>query len=135
MNRQNKAPDFPDIRNILDCAPDDLNQLADIAGDSAMYLLDDGLDFLDGFVAANDLSKLTAAQAVLVVGFALIKQRELHYEEQHAARPAGNQNGATDEQRQHDYDWLKQLVEKAMPNMSEAEHSDAIARIVRLAGV
>lgn len=114
----------------------ELDQLAGIAGDSAMYLLDEGLEFLDGFVAGNDLSKMTAAQAVLVVGFALIKQRELHYEELRAVeQPHGNQHGESDTRRKRDYEWLKWLVEKAMPNMSEAEHGEAIAHIARLAGV
>lgn len=138
MNRQNKAPVIPDIRNILDCAPD-LNQPVDIAGDSAMYLLDDGLEFLQGFVEGHDLDKLPTSHAILIASFALLKQREAHYEEQRAeklaAHASGKQGSESEGQRHRDYDWLKWLVEKATPNMSEAEHCDAIARIVRLAGV
>lgn len=138
MNRQNKAPDFPDIRNILDCAPD-LNQLADIAGDSAMCLLDDGLEFLQGFVEGNDLDKLPASHAILIATFALLKQREAHYEEQRAeklaAHASGKQDSENDEQRHRDYDWLKMMVNKAMPDMSETEYRDAVTRIVRLTWV
>lgn len=117
----------------------DLNQLADIAGDSAMYLLEDALEFLQGFVEGNDLDKLPASHAILLGVFALLKQREVHYEEQRAEKLAahaiGKQDGENEEQRHRDYEWLKWLMGKAMPNMSEAEYGDAIARIVRLAGV
>jgi hypothetical protein len=109
----------------------DLDALEFLAGETAQYLMNDGQDFLQGFVEVNDHGKPSAADAILIVGFALLKQRERHYEERLSARP----DDASDEQRQHDYDWLKWLVEKAMPNMSEGEHGDAIARIVRLAGV
>lgn len=122
MSLQTKAPE--------------LDRIAGIAGESAMYLLDEGLEFLDGFVAGNDLSKISAAHAVLIVGFALIKQRELHYEESRAGeQPQVTQQGASATRRQHDYEWLKWLVEKAMPNMSEAEQGEAVAHIARLVGV
>lgn len=124
--------------NPLHQAPD-LNLLADIAGDTAMYLLSDGLEFLQGFVEGNDLDKLPASHAILIATFALLKQREAHYEEQRAeklaAHTSGKQDSENEEQRHRDYDWLKWLCDKAMPDMSETEYRDAITRIVRLTGV
>jgi hypothetical protein len=119
--------------------PQDLNELAAICGENAMYLLKDGLDFLQGFIEVNDLDKLPASHAIVIAAFALLKQRESHYEEQRAekfaAHASGKQDSENDEQRHRDYDWLKWMIDKAMPDMSEAEYREAIARIVRLTGV
>jgi hypothetical protein len=117
----------------------DLNHLADIAGDTAMHLLDEGLELLQGFVEGNDLDKLPASHAILIAAFALLKQREAHYEERRAegiaAHASGNQDSENEEQRHRDYVWLKWLFDKAVPGMSETEYRDAITRIVRLTGV
>lgn len=116
----------------------DLDRLADIAGDTAMYLLNDGQDFLQGFIEDNDLDKLPAAHAILIAAFALLKQRETHYEEQRAENFAthgsGKNGGENETQRYRDYEWLKWLIEKAMPDMTEAEFLEANDRIVRLTG-
>lgn len=119
--------------------PQDLNKLAAICGDTAMHLLNDGMEFLQGFVEGNDLDKLPASHAILIATYALLAQREAHYEEQRAEKLAAHasekQSSENEEQLHRDYDWLKWLLDKAVPDMSETEYRDAITRIVRLTGV
>lgn len=64
----------------------DPNKLAAYAGETAMHLLDEGLAWSRGFCEVNDLDKLSAAQAILIVGFALLMQRERHCEEERIER-------------------------------------------------
>jgi hypothetical protein len=116
-----------------------LNEITCTADETAAELLNDGLDFLQAFIECNGLETLPASHALLIAGFALVKQREAHYEEQRIER-LGSQafsepGDPTDVQRAHDYDWLKCMVERACPNMGEEERREAMARITRLAGV
>lgn len=116
-----------------------LNEITCTADETAAELLNDGLDFLQAFIECNGLETLPASHALLIAGFALVKQREAHYEEQRiewlgsqAFREPGDPTGI---QQARDYDWLKYLVEMACPNMGEDERREAMARIARLAGV
>lgn len=105
----------------------DLNALDTFAGETAMALLDDAREWMLSFCDIHDLPRSPAGDAYLMVGFATLKQRERHYEETRMSR-----------QRDiavRDYDFLKWLIEKASPNLSEAEAAEARARIIEIAGV
>lgn len=119
-------------------APDP-NEFTLYVGETAVKHLYDGLAFMQGFVEVNDLAHLSAAQAILIAGFALVIQREAHYEEQRSERLRSQEfsepSNLIDLQRARDYNWLKCMVERACPDMGEEEHREAIARIARLAGV
>lgn len=112
------------------------NELAANAGESANYLLCDAYEFMQGFLELHD--KPSTPEVIMMLAFALLAQRDLHYEESRApTAPAADDGNESERHRQAalDYDWLKWLVNVAMPNPSEAEYSEAQARIQRLAGL
>lgn len=113
----------------------DLNELAAVAGETALYLIEDALECMQAIVARNDLEKLPASHAILAAAIAITTQRERHYEERLVSQTIGGTDGVTEDQRQRDYDRLKWLADQAMPNMNEAEYRETITRIVRLTGV
>lgn len=116
----------------------DLHELTSIADETVSHLLADGLGFLAPFVEGNALEKLPASHAILMAAFAMLRQKEVHYEEHRAewiAAQGIGRPGRDDAELARDYDWLKYLLDKAAPTMSEAEYQEAIARIVRITAV
>lgn len=111
----------------------DLNQVTLTADGTAETLLDDGLKFAQGLIDAYRLDRMPVAQAILIVGFALVKQREAHYEEQRLAPQ--DPSTADAPALLHDYGWLKSLYMKACPGVSDERFQEDMARIRRITGV
>ncbi len=59
----------------------DINDIQATAGETAGELLSDALDFIQPFLEYPGLQSLPPSHAVLLAAFALLKQREAHYEE------------------------------------------------------
>lgn len=117
----------------------DIDEFTLYLGETAVNHMCDGLAFMQGLVELNDLAHLSAAQAILIAGYALVRQRETHYEERRrewlGSQEFSEPSNLVDMQRARDYNWLKSMVERACPDMGEEEHREAMARIARLAGV
>lgn len=62
--------------------PPDLNQITQIAEETAAEWITDAIDFVEDLSAGYGLEKMPASHAILVAAFVMLKQREAHYEEQ-----------------------------------------------------
>lgn len=114
----------------------DYNQLSANAAEAALTLLGDAFEAVHALLEHDN--KPTPAEAILIIGFAMLAQRDMHFEEMRATTASTGEGGNESERHRQaalDYDWLKWLVNVAMPNPSEAEYSEAQARIQRLAGL
>ena len=111
----------------------DYEKLSFSAGESVGELVKNAEAALQYYLEYHD--KPTPGEAIFIIGNALLFQREIHYEEMRAeaARDGGDLERHT--QSVLDYDWLKSLLSAAMPAPSEAEYSEAQARIQRLSGL
>lgn len=101
--------------------------------DVADWLLGDALTWASQMDEYEELPKLTAAQAILMACHVITRLHQFHHEENRAqSKQASGEDG---EQAVKVYDYLKWLVEKASPNLSEAEESEARKRIIEISGV
>lgn len=112
----------------------DYNQLAADAGETADALLQRAFEYGQAFLEFHD--KASMAEAILMIGHALLTQRDLHYEERRTSELATESEKAERHiQAAHDYDFLKALLLSARSNFSDEEYREAQKRIQRLAGL
>lgn len=115
----------------------DTRDLYGNAQEAALHWVSCGLDIARAFVELNELEKLPASHAILIAAVAILAQRDAHYEEAHGnhRQDSSARAGQEDDERMRNYDWLKNLLIRAYPDIDEGEFAIAVQRIACIAGV